>query len=121
MGSLGYGTFEACLSQDSGIVQRSMISTAGIRYAIDVAMKEMMQSYYLGMQSEHQFDKDFQRGEIVVNRRRIDMTDIRRRALRRYYHDVISPVLRNRWTDKDFDRSTTLLLTRRWFVVPGFD
>ncbi|MCB0720052.1 MAG: hypothetical protein KDD65_16515, partial [Bacteroidetes bacterium] len=37
MASLGYGTFEACLSTETGIVQRTMVSTIGVRYAVDIA------------------------------------------------------------------------------------
>jgi len=118
MASLGYGTFEACLTSESGIVQRTMVSTQGMRYAIDIAMREMMQKYYLGLRTEHQFDQAFQRGTITVNRKRIDLTEIRSRALRRYYEDVISPVLRNTWADDDFSGTTTMILAGGGALYP---
>jgi hypothetical protein len=118
MASLGYGTFEACLSTETGIVQRTMVSTVGVRYAVDIAMKELEQKYYLGMRTEHQFDSAFQRGTITLNRRRIDLTDLRTRALQRYYEDVISPMLRNTWTDDDFNRSSILLLAGGGSMYP---
>ena len=118
MASLGYGTFEACLSTETGIVQRTMVSTIGVRYAVDIAMKEMMQKHYLGMRTEHQFDTAFHRGTITLNRRRIDLADIRTRALQRYYEDVISPMLRNTWTDDDFNRSSILLLAGGGSMYP---
>ncbi|MEM1095171.1 MAG: hypothetical protein AAGJ10_11265 [Bacteroidota bacterium] len=110
MASVGYGTFEACLSSESGIVQRTMLSVSGIRHAVDLAMRELMETHYLGLRTEHQFDAAFRKGAIVLNRRKIDLKDLRKRALRRYYEDVISPALRNTWQDEDFDRSGTLLL-----------
>lgn len=118
MGSLGYGTFEACLSTETGIVQRTMVSTVGVRYAVDIAMKELMQKHYLGMRTEHQFDSAFQSGTVTLNRRRIDLTDLRTKALQRYYEDVISPVLRNTWTDDDFNRSSILLLAGGGSMYP---
>lgn len=120
MCSMGYGTFEAALSTESGVVQRTMVSTNGIRYAVDLAMEELNQTYYLGLRTEHQFDTAFQRGSIVFNRRRVDFSDVRKRALRRYYSDVISPILRNRWTDEDFNRSGTLVIAGGGALYPEF-
>src|SRR5690606_19232980 len=65
---------------------------------------------YLGMRTEHQMDQAFHEGSIVAQRKRIDVTGIRKRALERYYDDVISPVLRNTWTDNDFGRATRLVV-----------
>lgn len=110
MASIGYGTFEACLSTEGGIVQRTMVSVSGVRYAVELATRELMQTHYLGMRTEHQLDAAFHEGSIVVQRKRIDVTGIRKRALERYYDDVISPVLRNTWTDTDFGRANKLLI-----------
>ncbi len=118
MVSLGYGTCEACLSTESGIVQRTMLSTSGIRYAVELARREVMETHYLGLRTEHQFDTAFQRGAIVINRRKIDLRDVRKRALTRYYQDVISPILRNTWLDEDFNRSGTLLLSGGGSLYP---
>jgi plasmid segregation protein ParM len=118
MGSVGYGTFEACLSTEGGIVQRTMVSVTGIRYAVELAMRELMQTHYLGMQTEHQFDAAFQHGSSTLNRRKIDLRDVRRRALERYYEDVVSPVLRNAWTDNDFSRTNLLLLSGGGALYP---
>lgn len=110
MVSLGFGTCEAALSTEAGIVQRTMVSVPGIRYAVDLAIRELQETHYLGLRTEHQIDRAFLHGSIVINRQRIDLTDIRRRALQRYYRDVISPALANSWTDEDFNRSSTMLL-----------
>ncbi|MEM1268452.1 MAG: hypothetical protein AAF752_03880 [Bacteroidota bacterium] len=109
--SLGYGTFEACLSTEDGIVQRTMISTSGIRNAVDDVTRNLMKEHYLGLRTEHQMDMALRRGSIVLNRRRIDLAGPRKQALSGYYQDVISPMLRNAWTDEDFERASTLILT----------
>ncbi len=111
IGSIGYGTFEACLSTEDGIVQRTMISTYGVRKAVDDITRNLMKEHYLGMRTEHQMDMALRSGSIVLNRRRIDLTGVRKKALEGYYHDVISPALRNFWTDDDFARTSSLILT----------
>ncbi len=118
MVSLGYGTVEIGLSTDGGIVQRTEGSAPGVRYAIDWAMKELMQNYYVGLRTEHQFDAAFQRGNITVNRKRIDLSEIRKRALTHYYNDVVSPLMRNTWEDEDFNRANTILLVGGGALYP---
>ncbi|MEX0944936.1 MAG: hypothetical protein WDZ38_04620 [Balneolaceae bacterium] len=108
--SLGYGTLEIGLSTESGIVQRSFNSGNGLRFAMDAAMKELSSTHYLGLRTEHQFDESFRMGSIIANRKRIDLTDIRKRVLTQYYRDVISPTIRNTWTDEDFNRVSNLVL-----------
>ncbi|HRR08653.1 MAG TPA: hypothetical protein PLO56_08155 [Rhodothermales bacterium] len=110
MVSLGYGTFEACLSNKSGIVQRTMISAQGIRYAVDDCMKELSKSYYLGLRTEHQFDVAFQSGSTMLNRKRIDITEIRKLVLKRYFRNVIASAIRNLWTDEDYGKADTLVI-----------
>ena len=39
--SCGFGTFESVLSMDSGVVEQSMISTHGLRYAINYMINEL--------------------------------------------------------------------------------
>ncbi|NBB75385.1 MAG: hypothetical protein GVY35_17205 [Bacteroidetes bacterium] len=110
MGSLGYGTFEACLSTRGGVVQRTTVSCQGIRYAVDITMRELEKKHYLDLRTEHQFDISFQKGQIILNRRRMDISGVRTMALRRYYQDVISPALRSAWKDDDFRQPTKLVL-----------
>lgn len=116
--SLGYGTFESCLSTEKGIVQRTLTDANGLRYAIDLAMKEILKSYYLGMRTEYQFDIGFQEGLMVINRQRVDITEVRKRSLERYYQDIISPALRNAWKDDDFRRTPLLLLAGGGALYP---
>ncbi|MEX0593305.1 MAG: ParM/StbA family protein [Balneolaceae bacterium] len=108
--SLGYGTVEIGLSTDKGVIQRTEGTASGMRYAVDWAMRSLMKKYYVGLRTEQQFDVAFQAGNIILNRKRIDLTDLRKEALKHYYKDVISPLMRNTWTDDDFNRSNTIIL-----------
>lgn len=108
--NMGYGTFEAGLTNESGIIDRTVISRKGLHYAIDVSMKELNKQFYLGMRTEHQYDLNFQKGYIVLNRKKIDLTEIRKNSLERYYKEIISPSIRNVWTDDDFASTENLIL-----------
>lgn len=116
--SLGYGTVEIGLSTDDGIVQRTQGSANGLRFAINWAKEHLMQKYYVGLRTEHQIDSVFQRGNITVQRKRIDISDIRRDALSHYYENVISPLIRNTWEDADFDRTDTMVLVGGGALYP---
>lgn len=108
--SLGYGTCEAIFSTESGLVQRSSLSTFGIRYAVKLLEAELMKNFYLDLKNEHQIDAAFRNGFIFLNRRRVDITDLRKSVLRQYYADVISPGLRKAFDDNDFARSNGIYL-----------
>lgn len=118
MVSLGYGTLELGLSTDDGIIQRTFNSASGVRFAIDLAMKEMAKTHYVGLRTEHQFDTAFKRGNITANRKRTDLSEIRKKALTQYYKDVVSPLIKNTWTDDDFTRSNTLILVGGGALYP---
>lgn len=100
--SLGYGTFELALSSPSGIVHRTAHSTKGIAYAVNLLEIELQKQYYLSMLTDHQLEKAFQRGTIVSNRIRVDLKEIRKKALETYYSEVISPSLRKKFRDEDY-------------------
>ncbi|MCH8569641.1 MAG: hypothetical protein LAT67_15310 [Balneolales bacterium] len=108
--SLGYGTLEIGLSTPDGIIKRTENSASGIRYAINQTMSELNEKHYMGLRTEHQFDQAFQKGKIVINRQRIDFSEIRKKALQSYYKDVISPLIRNTWEDEDFNISDKIIL-----------
>ncbi|MEX0686149.1 MAG: ParM/StbA family protein [Balneolales bacterium] len=118
MVSLGYGTLEIGLSTDEGIIQRTFNSASGIRFAIDLAMKELAKTHYLGLRTEHQFDTAFRRGNITTNRKRIDLSDLRKQVLTQYYKDVVSPLIKNTWTDDDFNRANTIVLVGGGSLYP---
>jgi plasmid segregation protein ParM len=52
--SCGFGTFESILSTDSGIIEQTMVSTHGIRYAVNISINELKSKYYLELRNEHQ-------------------------------------------------------------------
>ena len=111
--SLGYGTCEAVVSTRSGIINRSAISTQGIRHAVNILSNEVSKKLYLNLKTEHQIDVAFQNGSIVVNRVRRNLEEIRERALKTYYNDIISPSLRKAFLDDDFNKC------KKMYVVGG--
>lgn len=108
--SIGFGTLEIGLSTDDGFIQRTFNSGPGIRYAINSAMNKLQEKYYLGLRTEHQFDDAFHKGSITLNRKKIDLSEVRKESLQEYYDDVISSLIKNAWTDDDFNKSNTLVL-----------
>ncbi len=109
--SLGYGTCEAILSTENGIVQRTAVSINGMQYAIDLFARELSLEYNLGLKNEKQIEVAFMNNFIMLDRKKIDIIDIRRKVLTMYYKDVISPSLRRAFTDADFTKSNKLYIT----------
>lgn len=108
--SCGFGTFESILSTDSGVVEQSMISTHGLRYAINYMINELSKNHYLGFRTAHTLDEAFQRGSLFIDRKNIDVREIRKNALKAYYSEVVSPALRNIITDKNLTRTNKVYL-----------
>lgn len=108
--SFGYGTCEAIFSTEGGLVQRSSLSTYGLRYAVKLMEAELMKRYYLDMKNEHFIDAAFRNGFIFLNRKRVDITELRKEVIKQYYQDVVSPGLRRAFDDKDFERSKAMYL-----------
>jgi plasmid segregation protein ParM len=108
--SLGFGTFEIALSTPSGITHRTTYSTKGISYAVGLVESELQKQYYLNLLTEHQIERAFQRGSIVLNRKKLDITQLRAKALQSYYAEVISPSLRKKFTDEDFENTKKIYL-----------
>lgn len=111
--SLGFGTFEIALSTPSGITHRTTYSTKGISYAVNLVETELQKEHYLNLLTEQQIERAFQRGSMVLNRKRVDLTELRTKALKSYYAEVISPSLRKKFTDEDFDS------VRKIYLVGG--
>jgi len=108
--SCGFWTFESVLSMDSGIVEQTMISTHGLRYAINYMINELSKSHYLGFRTAHTLDEAFQRGYLYIDKKNIDVREIRKNALKSYYNEVISPNLRNVITDKNLTKTNKVYL-----------
>lgn len=108
--SLGFGTCEAVVSTPSGIVNRSAVSMNGVRYAVQLFEHELSKKFYLDLKTEHQLDVLFQEGRVTINRVRHDVADLRKKVLRMYYNDVISPRLKKAFTDDDFSKCNQMFV-----------
>lgn len=116
--SLGYGTCEAVVSTRAGLINRSAVSTHGLRHAVNLLANELAKSFYLNLKTEHQIDVAFQKGSITVNRVKHNILDIRERVLKIYYHEIIAPNLRRAFTDDDFNKCTKLYLVGGGALYP---
>jgi hypothetical protein len=108
--SFGFGTLEATMVSADGLIHRTSLSTHGIRYAINNLTRELNRKYYLELKNEHHLDDAFMKGSIFVNRKRIDIAEIRKEVLLQYYREVVSPVLRRHLTDMDFESCEKIYL-----------
>ena len=108
--SLGYGTAETALSTEAGPIARTCLSLPGIRRAVNGLQEELSSNFYLGMKNEHMINQSFQRGDIVIDRKRKDLTNARRNQLTNYYEEVLSPAMRKVFTDADFEKASKMYL-----------
>jgi hypothetical protein len=108
--SFGFGTVEGTMATEEGLVHRTSFSSHGIKYVINNLVRELNQKYYLEMKNEYQLDEAFVKGSIFTNRKRIDLRELRKELLTQYYKEVISPLLRNYFTDQDFENCETIYL-----------
>jgi plasmid segregation protein ParM len=116
--SIGYGTFEIAQSMPRGIVQRTTESTKGLNYAVSIVENELKKEYYLNLLTEQQIERTFQRGLIVLDRKRIDLKELRLKALTSYYHEVISPAIKRKITDDDYTNTDRLYLVGGGAMYP---
>ena len=116
--SLGYGTCEAVLSTENGIVHRTALSINGMQYAVDLFMRSLATKYYLGLKTEKQLDVSFRNDHIILDRQKVNIVDLRKRILERYYKDIISTGLRKSFTDSDFERADKIFLTGGGALFP---
>lgn len=108
--SLGYGTFEIALSSPSGLIFRTTHSSKGLVFAVNALENELQKKYYLNLLTDQQIERAFQRGRMMINRKNIDLKDLRGKALRSYYSEVVSPAIRKKFTDEDFYRAQKIYL-----------
>lgn len=116
--SLGYGTCEAVLSTETGIIHRTALSINGMQYAVDLFMRSLATKYYLGLKTEKQLDVSFRQDHIILDREKINIVDLRRRILERYYKDIVSSGLRRSFTDSDFEKADRIYLTGGGALFP---
>jgi len=108
--SLGYGTFEIGMSLPKGLVNRTTHSTKGLHYAVNLVENELKKEHYLNLLTEQQIERAFMRGLIVLDRKRINLRELRQKAILSYYNEVISPTIRRKFTDEDFTNTGRLYL-----------
>jgi len=116
--SLGYGTFELAQSMPKGIVHRTSNSTKGLHYAVNILENELKKDYYLNLLTEQQIERAFQRGLIVLDRKRINLMELRRKALASYYSEVVSPAIKRKITNEDFTNTDRLYLVGGGAMYP---
>ncbi|WP_153800318.1 ParM/StbA family protein [Foetidibacter luteolus] len=108
--SLGFGTIEGGMASGDGLVHRTCFSSHGLQYAIDNLGKELSKKYYLEMRNNHQLDEAMMKGFIYLNRTKIDIKEQRKEILQQYYREVIAPLLRHYFTDRDYERCEKIYL-----------
>jgi len=108
--SLGYGTCEGSVSTPSGLLSRSMFSTHGISYAIEVFSQELLMNSFLRLKTEHQVDQLFSKGYAFIDRKRKDFSEEKKRALKNYYLNVVSPTINKFLTEEDFELISKVVL-----------
>jgi len=108
--SFGFGTIEGTMASGSGLVHRTSFSSHGIKYAVNNLARELNKKYYLEMKNIQQLDDAFMKGSVFTNRKRIDISEIRKELLTQYYREVVSPLLRSYFTDQDFESCERIVL-----------
>jgi hypothetical protein len=108
--SCGFGTFESVLSTEDGIIEQTMESTHGLRYAINLAINELEETNYLEFRSPHLLNDAFQKGYIILNRKVISLKEIRRKAITTYYNEIISPCLKTVINDANLMKTNVIYL-----------
>jgi len=108
--SFGFGTIEGGMATADGLINRTCFSSHGIKYAINNLARELNKQYYLDMKNEHHLDDAFMKGSIFTNRKRIDLKDMRKALLTHYYKEVVSPLMRNYFTDQDYENCSKIYL-----------
>ena len=120
MFSLGYGTFETMFSSPSSdfSTQRASSSALGLVYAVDLLRDELNNMQYTSMQNDRYFDLALQNAFIFLNRKKVDITDIRKEVLNRYYDNIISPHVKRAFTDKEFSKAKAIYLSGGGALYP---
>lgn len=108
--SLGFGTVEGGMATEDGLVHRTCFSAHGIQYAIDNLSKELNKNHYLNMQNVHQLDDAMMKASIFIDRKRVDLKDMRKQILRQYFKQIITPLLRKYFTNQDFEACEKIYL-----------
>ncbi len=116
--SLGFGTFDIALSTPKGIIRRTAKSAKGLNYAVNYVTNTLNKDHYLNLLTENQIERAFQRGVIVLGRKRINLQDIRQKALTTYYNEVVHPAIKRNISDEDYQNTNKLYLVGGGALYP---
>ena len=120
MVSLGYGTFETIFSAAEGNfgLQRSASSSQGVFYAIQELKRELVNLYPSIMSSDVFLDEALQNGYFFHNRKKVDISSLRRKVLNNYYDNVVSPSIKRSFTDREYAKTSGLYLSGGGALYP---
>ncbi len=108
--SLGYGTCEGAVSTTDGFTARTLFSTHGLSYSVNIFKDEISKHTYLNLRNEHQVDHLFSKGFMFVNRQKRDFSHEKKLALNLYYTNVVSPNIKRYIEDGDFENCPKMIL-----------
>ncbi len=108
--SLGFGTIEGGMASGDGLIHRTCFSSHGLQYAIDNLGRELGKKNYLEMRNSHQLDEAMMKGHIFLNRRKTDIKELRKEILQQYYREVVTPLLRKYFTNRDYESCEKIYL-----------
>jgi hypothetical protein len=108
--SLGYGTCECVVSTPNGLLNRTLFSTHGMSYAVDIFSQELSKSSFIGLKTGHQMDQIFTKGGMYIDRKHKDFSEEKKKALRLYFNNVILPSFTKYITDSDFELCPKMIL-----------
>ncbi|WP_312185190.1 ParM/StbA family protein [Sphingobacterium sp.] len=108
--SFGFGTLETGLSTDEGVIDNAMGSAPGLHYAVSNMREHLQQTYDLSFQSMQQLDEAFRNGYIYINRKKIDLTSLRKKAIQTYYAEIVSPTLSDVVNDRNLAKTNRIFL-----------
>lgn len=108
--SLGFGTIEGGMASEDGLIHRTCFSSHGIQYAIDNLNRELNKTHYLNMQNVHQLDDAMMKASIFVDRKKVDLKELRKNILKRYYKQIITPSLRKFFSNQDLEACEKIYL-----------
>ena len=108
--SLGYGTCEGALSTPQGLVSRTIFSTHGLNYAVDIFGQELVKNTNIGIKNEHQLDQIFVKGNTYSERKHKDLTKEKWTAIEIYFKNIIMPAIRRFITDGDVENASSVYL-----------
>jgi hypothetical protein len=102
--SLGFGTTEIGIVTEEGLNKRTTISVPGIIRCIQNFRDELEREYFIGFMTDNQLDKAFRKGNLVINRKLVNIQKIRKDILLAFYKEYVSDTIRSQVSDRDFEK-----------------